>query len=148
MLSCNATGAGLGSGVKERWWGVRSARNAASQLALETGHVGVRPHSDQLFRCSLKAHIMQKARQLGFTCWKTSTRKLQGQSRAPAVHSACSSCHLCGSRSLLHQVFTYRPGLCGPSSLSGFRRFFASRVSSAGAMVLPSPWAGHIESSS
>lgn len=58
--------AGLGSGVKEKWQEVRSARNAASQLALETVYACVRLHSDQnlpeLFRCSLKTLIVQKVK--------------------------------------------------------------------------------------
>lgn len=45
---------------------VRSARNTASQLALETVYACVHLHSDQslpeLFRCSLKILIMQKVK--------------------------------------------------------------------------------------
>lgn len=58
--------AGLGSDVKEKWQEVRSARNTASQLALETVYACVHLHSDQslpeLFRCSLKTLIMQKVK--------------------------------------------------------------------------------------
>lgn len=58
--------AGLGSDVKEKWQEVRSARNTASQLVLETVYACVRLHSDQslpeLFRCPLKTLIVQQVK--------------------------------------------------------------------------------------
>lgn len=70
----------------------------------------------------------RKWRQLGFTCWKTSTHcKLQGQTKVPLLSKWQQLLPPLWQSSLLllHQVLIYMSQMCGPTVLAGFSRYFA-----------------------